>query len=60
MFICLQAGNFEHTKSLGPEGLDAHKAAVIGDTIGDPSRTLLVLHSTFSRTQLEIEDMSSN
>ncbi|KAK4595368.1 hypothetical protein RGQ29_013715 [Quercus rubra] len=32
----IEAGGNEHAKSLGPKGSDAHKAAVIGDTIGDP------------------------
>ena len=35
-FDWLQAGVSEHAKSLGPKGSNAHKAAVIGDTIGDP------------------------
>ncbi|KAG4111634.1 hypothetical protein ERO13_D13G115033v2, partial [Gossypium hirsutum] len=32
----IEAGGSEHAKSLGPKGSDCHKAAVIGDTIGDP------------------------
>ncbi|KVH93751.1 Pyrophosphate-energised proton pump [Cynara cardunculus var. scolymus] len=32
----VQAGVSEHAKTLGPKGSDAHKAAVIGDTVGDP------------------------
>ncbi|KAI3979653.1 hypothetical protein MKX01_013748 [Papaver californicum] len=32
----IEAGVSEHAKSLGPKGSDPHKAAVIGDTIGDP------------------------
>ena len=35
--LCLfQAGASEHARTLGPKGSDCHKAAVIGDTIGDP------------------------
>ncbi|KAA1167770.1 hypothetical protein FWJ25_19515, partial [Marinobacter salinexigens] len=29
-------GVSEHARTLGPKGSDPHKAAVIGDTIGDP------------------------
>ncbi|KAJ6372659.1 hypothetical protein OIU76_027053 [Salix suchowensis] len=32
----IEAGVSEHAMSLGPKGSDPHKAAVIGDTIGDP------------------------
>ncbi|CAN6980367.1 unnamed protein product [Brassica rapa subsp. trilocularis] len=32
----IEAGVSEHAKSLGPKGSEPHKAAVIGDTIGDP------------------------
>lgn len=35
-FFSLQAGASEHARLLGPKGSDPHKAAVIGDTIGDP------------------------
>nr|CAD1831872.1 unnamed protein product [Ananas comosus var. bracteatus] len=32
----IEAGASEHARMLGPKGSDPHKAAVIGDTIGDP------------------------
>ncbi|CAD6337468.1 unnamed protein product [Miscanthus lutarioriparius] len=32
----IEAGASEHARTLGPKGSDCHKAAVIGDTIGDP------------------------
>ncbi|KAL9260039.1 Pyrophosphate-energized vacuolar membrane proton pump-like protein [Drosera capensis] len=32
----IEAGASEHARQLGPKGSDPHKAAVIGDTIGDP------------------------
>ncbi|KAH7434149.1 hypothetical protein KP509_06G002800 [Ceratopteris richardii] len=32
----IEAGASEHARSLGPKGSDAHKAAVICDTVGDP------------------------
>jgi len=38
-YVCLlmlQAGATEHARELGGKGSDAHKAAVIGDTVGDP------------------------
>ncbi|THU50659.1 hypothetical protein C4D60_Mb06t22610 [Musa balbisiana] len=35
-WISKEAGASEHARTLGPKGSAAHKAAVIGDTIGDP------------------------
>ncbi|XP_066361042.1 pyrophosphate-energized vacuolar membrane proton pump-like [Miscanthus floridulus] len=32
----IETGMSEEARSLGPQGSEAHKAAVIGDTIGDP------------------------
>ncbi|KAM0974365.1 hypothetical protein ACFX2C_017555 [Malus domestica] len=32
----IEAGASEHARTLGPKGSECHKAAVIGDTIGDP------------------------
>ncbi|KAE8669052.1 Pyrophosphate-energized vacuolar membrane proton pump 1 [Hibiscus syriacus] len=32
----IEAGASEHARTLGPEGSDPHKVAVIGDTIGEP------------------------
>lgn len=32
----IEAGISEHARTLGPKGSDSHKAAVVGDTVGDP------------------------
>ncbi|XP_020404473.1 pyrophosphate-energized vacuolar membrane proton pump [Zea mays] len=37
----IEAGASEHARTLGPKGSDCHKAAVIGDTIGDPLKDTL-------------------
>ncbi|KAJ1410083.1 Pyrophosphate-energised proton pump [Sesbania bispinosa] len=42
----IEAGASEHARTLGPKGSDPHKAAVIGDTIGDPLKDTSDLHST--------------
>ncbi|KAL6754594.1 vacuolar H+-pyrophosphatase [Haematococcus lacustris] len=32
----IEAGNTEHARDMGGKGSDCHKAAVVGDTVGDP------------------------
>ncbi|KAG9150921.1 hypothetical protein Leryth_003048 [Lithospermum erythrorhizon] len=54
----IEAGASEHARSLGPKGSDPHKAAVIGDTIGDPLKDTSATSSPPRRCQVSMGSIS--
>ncbi|VAH14799.1 unnamed protein product [Triticum turgidum subsp. durum] len=59
----IEAGASAEARALGPKGSDAHKAAVIGDTIGDPlkdtSGPSLNIPSSSSTSEFELRVRAS-